>query len=100
MWETAGLVVLEAQAAGCRVITSASGALPEITGGHADLLPPPSPGRVDSTAFARTAAALLDQQQQDPDAVRSSLAAARTWTRRFGDWANRAEQLERLIQAG
>ena len=100
MWETAGLVVLEAQAAGCRVITSASGALPEITGGHADLLPPPAPGQIDPAAFAGAAAALLDQQRQDPDAVRANLAAARAWTQRFGDWENRAVRLERIIQAG
>lgn len=92
--ETSCLSVIEAMAAGCRVICSSLGALPETTAGFARLYP----WRRDADAHAEAFAALLDDELARPWAGRLELAEAQqTYCRLIYDWSVRVEEWRTLL---
>jgi len=70
-----GLPVLEAMAAGIPVVASNRGALPEVTGGAAELVDPDDP-----EGFARAMARLLTDDAWAEARARAGLARAATYT--------------------
>ena len=88
--ETSCIAALEAMASGCRIVTTALGALPETTAGFARLVPFGSNGSLDLPRFvSETVAALREVQSGDP-AVESSLRQQVEHIRENASWAVRA----------
>jgi len=88
--ETACLAVIEAMAAGCRVITPSVGALPETTGGFARIYPSNADAHEHAVTFSEVLASELalpwagepdlSSRQQD------YCAAVYDWPRRSAEW--------------
>ncbi len=92
--ETSCLAVIEAMAAGCRVICPSHGALPETTAGFARLYP----FVADPAEHARVFAAILAEEIADPwrgEPVRA--AAQQAHCRLTYDWTARVPEWQRLI---
>ncbi len=88
--ETSCIAALEAMASGCRIVTTALGALPETTAGFARLVPFGSNGSLDLPRFvSETVAALREVQSGDP-AVEASLRQQVEHIRENATWAVRA----------
>ena len=91
--ETSCIAVMEALAAGCLVVSSALGALPETTAGFGRLMPVPPDPAEHAVRFAETARTALLQWRDDRAAAGHRLreqvdhvTAEMTWARRAGDW--------------
>ncbi|WP_188263197.1 tetratricopeptide repeat protein [Azospirillum tabaci] len=91
--ETSCIAVMEALAAGCLVVSSALGALPETTAGFARLIPVPPDPADHAVRFAETASAALVQWHDDRATIGPRLreqvdhvTTAMTWAGRAGDW--------------
>jgi glycosyltransferase involved in cell wall biosynthesis len=96
--ETFCIAAAEAMAAGCYVVTSAMGALPEVTGGFAILLPPPG----DRAAYRRAFAAALRGFRDElagpgAGALRARLCDQIRFAREHYSWARLAPEWERLL---
>ncbi|HEY9843000.1 MAG TPA: glycosyltransferase, partial [Candidatus Obscuribacterales bacterium] len=102
--ETTSLPVLEALAAGCRVICPALGALPEITAGCARLVPWSTDGSADETGWIDFTTALSQEvgRWQDPSQNLTQLAAKLLEQSRDiladSSWPRRAAQWQALIE--
>lgn len=66
--ETSCIAALEAMAAGCLVVTSRLGALPETTAGFAELVEPVADRAAFATAFAERTIAALAERSRQPEA--------------------------------
>lgn len=88
--ETACLAVIEAMAAGCRVIVPSLGALPETTGGYARVYPSNPEPRDHAAVFAENLAAELAAPWAGKPELSLSqqahCAAVYDWPRRQGEW--------------
>ncbi|WP_053078776.1 FkbM family methyltransferase, partial [Methylobacterium tarhaniae] len=92
--ETSCLAVIEAMAAGCRVICPSHGALPETTAGFARLYP----AIADPAEHARVFAGLLAEELADPWQGRPErVAAQQAHCRQVYDWRVRVPEWQRLI---
>ena len=93
--ETACLAVMEAMAAGCRVIVPALGALPETTGGYARIYPSNPNAKEHAATFSENLAAELatpwDGEPELSQSQQAYCAAVYNWPRRLREW-------RRLIQ--
>lgn len=87
-YEGFGFPPLEAMAAGCPVVASVTGSLPEVCGAAAVLVDPHRP---------RDIAVAIEAILQDPD-YRSRLIAAGTAQARQFSWAESARQLRSVFQ--
>jgi glycosyltransferase involved in cell wall biosynthesis len=97
--ETFCIAALEAMASGCRIVTSAQGALPETTAGFAELIPVRSNRSPDVHEFAeRTVDVLRKMQSADP-AVEELLQRQVQHVRQNATWTVRAAQWENWLQA-
>lgn len=92
--ETSCLSVVEAMEAGCRVICSALGALPETTAGFARIYP----WQPDRAAHAAAFAEVLADELRNPWAGRVELSSAQqNYCRMFYDWSVRVEEWRGLL---
>lgn len=90
--ETSCIAVMEAMAAGCTVVTSYLGALPETGAGLIDLTPPLADPHVHAEVFADRATQVLAARQADPAGTEARLQAQVAYTVAENNWARRAEQ--------
>lgn len=91
--ETSCIALMEAMAAGCEVLSSRLGALPETLAGFGRLVPVPVDPAAHADAFADAMITMLRRQQQQPDRLRQILRtqvehvdAAHAWGRRAAHW--------------
>ncbi|MCG5240660.1 glycosyltransferase [Azospirillum doebereinerae] len=90
--ETSCIAVLEALAAGCLVVSSQLGALPESGAGFARLIPVPDDPQEHARRYAEAAVAALTELRTDPAAGRRLRAqvdhanAKTPWAVRAQDW--------------
>lgn len=94
--ETASIATMEAMAAGCVVVTTALGALPETTG-EFGLLAPVVEGRIDPLAYVNAATAIVDAFAQGNPALDARLRQQVDWVNATYRWDTRAEEVEKLI---
>jgi glycosyltransferase involved in cell wall biosynthesis len=90
--ETSCIAVMEAMAAGCAVVTSDLGALPETGAGFIDLTPPITDPQAHAEVFADRVIQLLAARQADPAGTEAHLQAQVAYTVAENSWARRAEQ--------
>jgi len=93
--ETACLAVIEAMAAGCRVIAPSLGALPESTGGYARIYPSNPNPQEHASVFA----AVLAEELAKPWAGETKLSVAQQdHCAAVYNWPDRLAEWERLIE--
>jgi glycosyltransferase involved in cell wall biosynthesis len=101
--ETSCIAAMEAMAAGCAVVTSDLGALPETGAGFIDLMPPLADPHAHAEAFADRVIHLLAARQADPAGTEARLHAQVAYVVAENNWPRRAEQwnawLSRLAMA-
>lgn len=92
--ETSCIAVMEALAAGCLVVTSTLGALPETLSGFGFPMAPPADRGTYAERFADLAVRVLRLVEQDPDRAERHLAdqvdhvdSTMTWTVRARQWS-------------
>jgi glycosyltransferase involved in cell wall biosynthesis len=94
--ETACLSAIEAMAAGCRLITSSLGALPETTAGYARLYPSVADYEEHVHVFSQNLAAELARPWAgDPElslSQQAHCAVVYDWPRRLSEWRELIEQ--------
>jgi glycosyltransferase involved in cell wall biosynthesis len=83
---------MEAMAAGCTVVTSDLGALPETGAGFIYLTPPLVDPDAHAEAFADRVIELLAARQADPAGTEAHLQAQVAFAVAENSWARRAEQ--------
>jgi glycosyltransferase involved in cell wall biosynthesis len=92
--ETSCIAVLEAMAAGCRVVTSELGALPETAGGFASLIPFGAGGDVYLDRFVEETVAVLEHLDGTAeDHLRRQVAHVQE----CGSWAGLADEWMRWL---
>lgn len=89
--ETSCIAAIEALAAGCRIVSSALGALPETCGGFAHLIPYEFDHRPYTFAYLRALRTELEQWQHHPELWYQQLAEAAQWAHRQYRWSERAQ---------
>jgi glycosyltransferase involved in cell wall biosynthesis len=98
--ETSCIATLEAMASGCRIVTSALGALPETTAGFAQLIPPRQERSTYLQQFIDRTVADLREIQTNPAAVEEALRRQVRYIHENATWEIRAREwgswLERL----
>ena len=100
--ETSCISVMEAMAAGCRVVTSDLGALPETGAGHASLI-----GHLRNaqdrdrfaTDFVRATIAALNELHTDPEGARHRVHDAVRYVNESATWPIRAREWSHFLQA-
>ena len=100
--ETSCISVLEAMAAGCRVVTTDLGALPETTAGHARLIGQlrNAEDRVRfATDFLHTTIAALNEIRTDPENARNRAYDAARYVNESATWPMRAREWSHFLQA-
>ncbi len=90
--ETSCIAVMEAMAAGCLVVTSDLGALPETTAGFARLMAPPEDPTAHAEAFAEQVVQQLADRQSEPAATEARLQAQVAYAIAENSWARRADE--------
>jgi glycosyltransferase involved in cell wall biosynthesis len=95
--ETSSIAVMEAMAAGCVVITTAMGALPETVGEHG-ILAPVSGTSIDPGAYVNAAVAIAGAFADDDTQLGVRLRQQVDWVVANYRWDIRAEECEKLIR--
>lgn len=90
--ETSCIAVMEAMAAGCTIVTSDLGALPETGAGFVELMRPPADPHAHAEAFADRVIESLAARESDPAGTEAHLRAQVDHTVAENNWARRAEQ--------
>lgn len=99
--ETACIAVIEAMAAGCQILTTANGALPETSAGFAHLFQPQATMSQLGfcTDFADWTIATVGKMNAEPVAARQQLERQSNWCSTTYTWANRAREWEEWLSA-
>jgi len=94
--ETACIAVMEALAAGCIVVTSDLGALPETLGGHGHLIPLQTDAYAHAADYAAQLSRIMTElkQQWQSGELEHRLAAQVQWANEAYTWAARAKEWE------
>ena len=95
--ETASIATMEAMAAGCVVVTTALGALPETTG-EFGILAPVVEGKIDPQAYVSASTAILDAFAQGNPALDARLRAQVEWVNATYRWDIRSAEAEASIR--
>jgi len=95
--ETSCIAVMEAMAAGCYVMSSQLGALPETTAGFGRLLPVGDSWLDYTDRFIEEMAKLLDEMQKQPAKFEAELARQVEFVNAEYDWAKRAAEWEEWL---
>lgn len=95
--ETSCIAVMEAMAAGCLVVTSNLGALPETTAGFGFLLDPPKDIVLTARAFADLLIEVYRNACAQPDLFEDRVARQRAHARTQYIWAQRAREWSALL---
>ncbi len=95
--ETSCIAVMEAMAAGCYVMTSALGALPETTAGFGRLLPVGDSWLDYTDRFIEEMVKLLDEMRKQPAKFEAKLARQVEFVNAQFDWAKRAAEWEEWL---
>ncbi|MEZ0368142.1 MAG: glycosyltransferase family 4 protein [Candidatus Sericytochromatia bacterium] len=94
--ETSCIAVIEAMAAGCQIVTSDRGALPETTAGYASLVPFSPDIKDFGVRFFDTLCTALRQWQTQPEAMAAKLQAQSRYTLEIHNWNRQAENWEEM----
>jgi glycosyltransferase involved in cell wall biosynthesis len=97
--ETSCIAVMEALAAGCIVVTSRLGALPETTHGLARLIDPERDPLAHAAKHAAAVTEALLSARKDPQAAASARKAQADYVRSNLCWAGRAREWRRFLLA-
>ncbi|MBI1243997.1 MAG: glycosyltransferase [Alphaproteobacteria bacterium] len=95
--ETSSIAVMEAMAAGCVVITTAMGALPETVGEHG-ILAPVVGNNIDPDAYIGAARAIAAAFADDDQTLAARLRKQVDWVTANYRWDIRAAECEALIK--
>jgi glycosyltransferase involved in cell wall biosynthesis len=95
--ETFCIAALEAMAAGCRVVTSRLGALPETTAGFAELIDVRGTKDEYVRRFVEAVVGQYRRMRERPEEVEAELRRQVDYVNREGTWAVRARQWEEWL---
>ena len=99
MEEASCIAAIEAMAAGCQIVTTAGGALPETTAGFAQLIPAGLALPEYRRQFVDAAVGALRRMDADAPAVEQLLRRQREFVLKHYNWADRAGEWERWLSA-
>ena len=99
--ETACIAVMEAMAAGCIVVTSDLGALPETLAGHGELIPYQPDAHAHAANFAARLSYIMTdlKSQWHTGELESRLASQVMWANEHYSWTARAKEWEGWLSA-
>jgi protein O-GlcNAc transferase len=90
--ETSSIAVMEGMAAGCRVVTSDRGALPETCGGFGRLVSCDQSAEQFAERYAEEVVAALKEMRDQPAATEDLLQRQVAWVNRECIWKKKAEE--------
>ncbi|MGH7126686.1 MAG: glycosyltransferase family 4 protein [Stellaceae bacterium] len=96
--ETSCISVMEAMAAGCLVVSSKLGALPETTAGFGILTDAVSDVVAMAREFSKALANVVRMARERPDAFEEGLRRQQTYARSAYSWATRAQEWEQALE--
>lgn len=97
--ETSCIAVMEAMAAGCLILTSKLGALPETSAGHGFLIDPAPQPLSHAINFAHMLVDVVRNAQRAPDQFAALVAKQMAYARSAYSWTNRAQEWERWLSS-
>jgi glycosyltransferase involved in cell wall biosynthesis len=95
--ETSCIAVMEAMAAGCLVVTSTLGALPETMNGHGVNIRPPRDKDQYAREFSSKIVEVCRQARLDPDAYQDRIDRQVEYIRSTHTWSIRAQEWQRWL---
>jgi protein O-GlcNAc transferase len=96
--ETSCIAAMEAMASGCRIVTTALGALPETTAGFARLIPLGTSRKAYLQRFVDQVVEVLNETREQPQAAERFLREQVTHINTESTWERRAAEWVRFIQ--
>ncbi|MBI4663107.1 MAG: glycosyltransferase family 4 protein [Verrucomicrobia bacterium] len=96
--ETSSICIMEAMAAGCVVICSALGALPEVMAGFGHVIPLEDGKIIQGRHFIAQALTLLDSFKRNDETLAQQLQRQVAFVNANYRWALRAQELEAILQ--
>jgi glycosyltransferase involved in cell wall biosynthesis len=89
---------MEAMAAGCLVVSSKLGALPETTAGFGFLMEASSDVIVMAREFAKVVVALIHKAHDQPEQFEEGIRRQRSHVRAVYNWTTRVQEWEQALQ--
>lgn len=96
--ETSCISVMEAMAAGCLVVTSKLGALPETTAGFGIMMDAFKDGVVMAREFTKVLVGAIRTAREQPDQFEDRLRRQQAYARTAYNWASRAQEWEQALE--